>query len=139
MEFDNIDNLFKYLDKQIKTATRNTAPKIKKKMQESIKKSVYNAYTPKVYNRRYYNDGLIDADNITVTELIDGIQLVNDAPLNNYGYIGDYRLDDIIVNGMGYQPFGRDFYKQTVTDLEASEEHITELKKQLKKLGIDVQ
>ena len=48
------------------------------------------------------------------------------------------RLDEIIVYGYGRQPFERDFYEETLNELERTEEHKSALIYGLNGRGIDI-
>lgn len=137
MTFKNIDSLFKHIEKQVQDTMKNeVADAVKNNMAEAVQTSVYNAYNPMYYKRRMQNGGLIDKDNMEVTEIPNGIVVRDVAPLDNGRR--DFSLDEIIVNGWGNQPFERDFYAETEDRLLGNNEHIESLKQGLKKRGINV-
>lgn len=138
MTFKNIDSLFKHIENQVQdTMVNEVADAVKDNMAEAVQTSVYDAYNPMYYKRRMQNGGLIDKDNMEVTEIPNGIVVRDVAPLDN-GYRKDFSLDEIIVNGWGNQPFERDFYSQCKENLEQNNDHVEALKQGLKKRGINV-
>lgn len=138
MTFKNINPLLKHIEKQVQdTMTNEVADTVKDNMAEAVQTSVYDVYSPQYYNRRMNNGGLSDVHNMEVSEIQNGIAVHDAAPLDNGRK--DYNLDDIIVNGLGNQPFERDFYSETVERLQKNQEHTEALKQGLKKRGIDVE
>lgn len=138
MTFKNIKTLFKHIEEQVQdTMTNEVADAITDNMAEAVHTSVYDAYSPQYYNRRMNNGGLSDTQNMEVTEIQNGISVHNATPLDNGR--NDYSLDDIIVYGLGNQPFERDFYAETAERLSENQEHTGALKQGLKKRGIEVE
>lgn len=138
MTFKNIKTLLKHIEKQVQdTMTNEVADAVKDNMAEAIQTSVYDVYSPQYYKRRMNNGGLSDTHNMEVSEIQNGIVVHDAAPLDNGR--NDYDLDDIIVNGLGNQPFERDFYSEAVERLSENQEHTEALKQGLKKRGIDVE
>lgn len=138
MTFDNINDLFKYVEKKTQDAMKTeVADTAKSAMSQAVNIDVYDVYDPVWYTRRGTNGGLSDTENYTVHEIQDGIEITNDTPLDNGGM--SPRLDDIICNGLGKQPFPRDFYKETTDILERSDDLRAALKEGLKARGIDVE
>ncbi len=138
MTFKNIKTLFKHIEEQIQdTMTNEVADTVKDNMAEAIQTSVYDAYSPEYYKRRMNNGGLSDTQNMEVTEIQNGISVHNAASLDNG--CNDYNLDEIIVYGLGNQPFERDFYAETAERLQENQEHTEALKQGLKKRGIEVE
>lgn len=137
MTFKNIESLLKHIEKQVNDTMKNeVADAVKDNMAEAVQTSVYDAFSPMYYKRRMQNGGLIDKDNMEVTEIQNGISVRDVAPLDNGRR--DFSLDEIIVNGWGNQPFERDFYAETEDRLSENNEHIEALKQGLKKRGINV-
>ena len=133
--FKEINSLFKHIETKIQdTMVDEVAETVKENMAESIQEKVYDAYDPQHYTRRMQNGGLIDKNNMEVTEIPDGISVRDVAPLDNKRT--DYALDEIVVEGMGYMPWARDFYFDTADKLSANHEHVTALKQGLNKRGI---
>ena len=133
--FKNLNSLFKHIEKQVQdTMIDEVAETVKENMAETIQANVYNAYMPQYYNRRFDDGGLLDENNMEVTEIPNGISVRDVAPLDN----GKTQpaLDEIIVKGMGYMPWARDFYFDTEDKLSANQEHVTALKEGLNKRGI---
>lgn len=139
MTFKNLDILFKHIEKQVQdTMVNEVADAVKDNMAEAVQTNVYDVYTPMYYKRRMQNGGLIDKDNMEVTEIPNGIYVRDVAPLDNGRIRSDFSLDEIIVNGLGNQPFSRDMYAETEDRLSNNNEHIEALKQGLKKRGINV-
>ena len=122
MTFKNVDSLLKHIEKQVQDTMENeVADAVKNNMAEAVQTSVYNAYNPMYYKRRMQNGGLIDKDNLEVTEIPNGIVVRDVAPLDNGRR--DFSLDEIIVNGWGNQPFERDFYAETKEKLSEKQDY----------------
>ena len=139
MTFKNINALFKHIEEQVQdTMTNEVADAVTENMAEAVQTSVYDTYSPQYYKRRMKNGGLIDRNNMDVTEIQNGIAVHNTAPLDNGR--NDYNLDEIIVNRgvLGY-PQSRDFYAETAERLSENQEHTEALKQGLKKRGIEVE
>lgn len=138
MTFKNLDSLFKYIEKQVQDTMENeVVDAVKDNMAEAVQTSVYDAYSPMYYKRRMQNGGLIDKNNMEVTEIPNGIAVRDVAPLDNGRR--DFSLDEIIVNGLGNQPFERDFYAETKEKLSENNDHVEALKQGLKKRGFKVE
>lgn len=138
MTFKNIKTLFKHIEEQVQdTMTNEVADAVTENMAEAVHTSVYDAYNPQYYNRRMNNGGLSDTQNMEVTEIQNGISVHDAASLDNGR--NDYNLDEIIVYGLGNQPFERDFYAETAERLSENQEHTEALKQGLKKRGIEVE
>lgn len=139
MTFKNLDSLFKHIEKQVQDTMENeVADAVKDNMAEAVQTSVYDAYNPMYYKRRMQNGGLIDKDNMEVTEIPNGIAVRDVAPLDNGRNRSDFSLDEIIVNGLGNQPFKRDMYACCKEKLEQNNDHVEALKQGLKKRGFNV-
>lgn len=141
MTFKNLDSLFKHIEKQVQDTMENeVADAVKDNMAEAVQTSVYDAYNPMYYKRRMQNGGLIDKDNMEVTEIPNGISVRDVVPLDNGRRdCRDFSLDEIIVNGWGNQPFERDFYAETKERLSENNDHVEALKQGLKKRGFKVE
>lgn len=138
MKFNNLNDLFKKIENDIQDTMQNeVAENVKDEMIDAVQTSVYSVYDPVEYNRRYGNGGLGASENIKVDEIDNGIMLKDIAPLDNGRT--DYALDDIIVNRgvLGY-PQGRDFYSETIEQMENNGRCIKALKDGLKKRGYEV-
>lgn len=137
MTFDNLNSLFSYIERQVQeTMKTDVAQTVKQTMSKAVNSAVYNTYEPRYYKRRMSNGGLSDDENYSVTEIEKGIDISNDTPLDNGR--NKPRLDEIIVYGYGRQPFERDFYKETLNELERTEEHKSALIYGLNVRGIDI-
>ena len=137
MTFKNLDTLMTHIEKDMQKVLKNeVAETVKENMKAAIDENVYNAYTPEYYHRRMENGGLADKDNMEAT-ISGNVLMVRDvAPLDNGRT--DYELDRIIVEGLGKQPFPRDFYGGTAERLEDNGEHIKAMKDGLRKRGYTV-
>ena len=138
MKFNNLNDLFKKIENDIQdTMINEVAENAKDEMINAVQTSVYSVYAPVEYTRRYSNGGLGARENIKVDEIDNGIMLKDIAPLDNGRT--DYALDDIIVNRgvLGY-PQGRDFYSETIEQMENNGRCIKALKDGLKKRGYEV-
>ena len=137
-EFDNLNSLLAYAERDIKKVMQKEVAKAaKKNMKKAVGTAVYDKYTPLYYNRRKDNGGLSDINNMTSLPIENGIMLIDNAPLNNGRT--DYRLDDIVVNRgvLGY-PKGRDFYFETSDNLKKNRDFEEALVQGLKKKGYDI-
>ena len=84
-------------------------------MLDVIRAEVYDVYEPKVYERRFANDGLLDQTNFDVQMDIskDFIQAtVRNTTRPNDKSEGRY-LDIMILEGTPNMPMERDFYEAT--------------------------
>lgn len=137
--FSSLKEMEKYIEIQLQdTMEKEVAETVKDNMHEAIQTSVYGMYSPTYYHRRYDNGGLGDINKMDITPIENGIEIKDNAPLDNDR--NDYALDDIIVNRgvLGY-PQGRDFYEATADRLNKNKEHIIALKNGLKKRGIEIE
>ncbi|MBP0983188.1 MAG: hypothetical protein J6A19_05620 [Oscillospiraceae bacterium] len=138
MTFDNLNDLFRHIEQQAQDVMRNeVADTAKECMSNAVQSDVYDVYDPVWYSRRRNNGGLSDKNNYTASEIPNGIEITNDTPLDNGGM--SPRLDDIICNGFGKQPFPRDFYTATETELMEGQEFKQALKNGLKARNIDTE
>ena len=138
MIFNNLDDLCSHLQKQINDTLKNeVAETAKEQLSESVHKSVYNTYIPEHYKRRTYNGGLSDRTNFNVSEADNSVIITNDTPLDN-GHTA-YRLDDIVVNGMGYMPFPRDFYSEAAENISEANTLTAIMKEGLKRREIETE
>ena len=62
IKFNNLQEIKKYLNKQTEVALKNTLKILKDKLKEFVKEDVYDAYSPKFYERTEWllQDGVID-------------------------------------------------------------------------------
>lgn len=138
MTFNNLNDLFRYIERQTQDTMRNeVAETVKDTMSKAVDSAVYNVYQSEYYTRRGLNGGLADKDNYTVEEIQNGIIVQNDTPLDNGNNIP--RLDNIICNGLGRQPFPRDFYSETENELLRTQAHKEALKRGLRDRGVDAE
>ena len=138
MKISTLNALFNQLEKDISSTLQNeVAETVKEEMQTTIQRTVYDAYTPKQYSRRLSDGGMLDGKNIQTMSDGHTLTVKNIAPLDNGRT--DYALDDIIVNRgvLGY-PQGRDFYSETIEQMENNGRCIKALKDGLKKRGYEV-
>lgn len=136
MTFDNLNDLFRYIENQTHDTMKNeVADTAKSALSEAVQTGVYDVYEPLYYVRRGTDGGLSDKSNYTVHETQSGIEITNDTPLDNGGTTP--RLDEIICKGLGNQPFPRNFYKGTDDILESSDDVKEALKQGLNNRGIN--
>ena len=137
MTYKNINDLFKRIEKDIQEVLVNeVTDTVKDEMKQAIDDTVYSAYEPEYYKRRGEQGGLLDEDNITITELENSILLRNTAPLDNGN--SNYDLDRIIIDGSGNQPFPRDYIETLEERLEDNKAHIEAMVQGLKKKGYKI-
>ncbi len=118
-------------------------------MQEVIETNVYDAYTPKKYQRRGTEDGFLDTNNMVFTDVQSSGNSVNltfeNITTGNDSMSGQ-RLDDLFENGNGTwdNPNGswankRPFVEDTIDSLNQNKgELVNAVKKDLKNLGFEV-
>ena len=149
-EYSSYEALFAALQQSInETMVDEVATVAKETMQAEIQDVVYGVYTPKVYERRYDNGGLIDEENYHSELVADGtVAITNDTPINSaYGGDDSTSLTEQIITGQGYtyQGYGsgaylqpRDFIAATEDDLIQTGAHVEALKVGLSKRGFEV-
>ena len=138
MNFNNINDLFRYIEQKTQDTMQNeVAETVKVVISEAVESAVYDVYEPKYYTRRGLNGGLSDRDNYTVQEVQNGIIITNDTPLDKGG--NEPRLDEIICYGLGKQPFPKDFIAHAENELLRTNAHKDALKRGLRNRGIDVE
>lgn len=152
MKVGSLSELRSVLQEKIDVALlTDTAETVTDVMLEHIVSDVYEEYIPTTYKRRYNNGGLADPDNI-ITYLDEyGRLYVEQFTLGDKYYkMGDYILissnygkpiADIIETGEGYDivsPGARPFLHNTREDLRKNKQHVSALKKGLKKQGLEV-
>jgi hypothetical protein len=162
--FNSIKDLEKYLNKQMADVLQNeVAEKVKDVEQESIDRTVYGGYQPTspdsepwVYERRRDDGGLRDRRNMeeTVVHTSNGVELSIENTTT--GSDDDFEIADLVEYGDGangkeysfksnrdntaYQYLrGRPFTKETVEELERTGEHVDEMRKGLRRKGLDVE
>lgn len=94
--------LQKKADKSVRSqkTTIPIAEKAKEIMHDTIKQTVYDSYSPKVYERRGENGGLLDRDNIVATVSENHIFIENTARPSE-SILGEEFRDN--PNGLLYQ------------------------------------
>ena len=149
-EYSSYEALFAALQQSInETMVDEVATSAKETMQAEIQDVVYGVYTPKVYERRYDNGGLIDEENYHSELVADGtVAITNDTPINDvYGGTEPPSLAEQIITGQGYnyQGYGSGAYLQPRDFISATEEaliqtgaHVEALKTGLTKRGFEV-
>jgi len=151
MQYTSLEALFRDLQKQVnESLLEDVAPVVKDVMRDNILNTVYSAYKPVIYNRRYNEGGLLDNENIHSELISDGtISITNETPVNA-AYGGDdsaMSLTEQIIEGKGYDYQGdgtgaylepRDFMEDTREELRKTGDHVTALKKGLIKRGFEV-
>lgn len=137
MTFKNLNALMTHIEKDMQKALENeVAETVKENMKAAVDENVYDVFTPEYYNRRMENGGLTDSNNLQANVSGNVLTVRDVAPLDNGRT--DYELDRIIVEGLGKQPFPRDFYGSTAERLEDNGEHIKAMKEGLRKRGYKV-
>lgn len=152
--FKTVTDLEKFLKAEIsKTLKKDVFEQVKKVEQENIQDAVYDAYKPKVYKRRMYEDGLI-ADSNIIPVVIDNetIAVVNVAEPNPYTPQGrasvDKNLPELVEyghdNGHGSYDYSnggaylkpRPFTANTIDELRETNSHVKAMKDGLNRKGI---
>jgi aminopeptidase-like protein len=160
-EFNNLTELYKYLQNEMREVMNNEmADMVKKKESESVEKNVYDVYKPNngkpfVYDRRKTNGGLADESNMkhTVKNTSNSVEL--SVKNTTKGKDQNFQIADLVEYGDGYNNkeyeyktnrdgtaseylSGRPFTEKTEEDILQSNEHVTVMKNGLKSRGIDV-
>lgn len=141
-EFNDLNSLFSHLEKEIKKTMLDDVVKASKQtMSEKIKTTVYDAYSPKYYDRKKERYGLQDQEhNMGIYELDNGFELRNTRVDWDGGSYRDvaYRVE--YGYGSGDEPYNqpRPFHAETAKELEKGIAKEA-LKDGLKKRGIDVE
>ncbi|WP_079420280.1 hypothetical protein [Paenibacillus ferrarius] len=141
MDVTNWSQLEDYLNKKIASALKNEgAETARDEMQTHIQEDVYDVYTPISYERRMYDDGLIDPRNIEILMHND-----NTISLENIAYDGEKNVPLIVETGNGYfrgasdvLTRGRKFTEATKQSLRKSNKLESALAKGLKRQGLDI-
>jgi hypothetical protein len=135
--YGNLNELAKYLNKVTnQSLATDVGNKVKQVMQEHVVEDVYDEYTPTIYERtgRF-------AKEIEITSIQNGVE-VSPTREENGRYI-----PAIIETGKGYSWKGSEIYKtkqkrpfveRTIDELVQKNTHVEELKKSLRKKGLDV-
>lgn len=114
--FKNLNSLFDYLNANVVIIMQQIVnEEVIPIMLDVIKKEVYDAYEPTLYQRRYANDGLLDQTNFDVDMDIRS-NIIEIKVRNNTKPNGEYNqpyLDVMIVEGTPKMPMKRDFYEAT--------------------------
>lgn len=139
--FKNLKELMKSIQIEIdKSLSEDVSKKVKKVQLEHVKKDVYDKYEPTVYNRRKDNGGLSDIDNIEGKLIKSGLlSIENKRKDEETGRL----VAPVVETGQGYNydfPFNgksRPFVKNTIQELEVTQEHVQALKEGLQKRGIN--
>jgi hypothetical protein len=153
-DFQNLDQLFQYLNQVNENIMANeVADKVKSIQSEMVEEVVYDAYDPYVYERRGDYGGLSDTRNMihTVTSTMNGLQLIirnvttgsknsnfEIAGLIEYGHDNGHGVYEYNYNRAGteqqfMQP--RPFISETIKRLEQSLEHVQAYQSGLIRLG----
>lgn len=147
----NMKDLEKYLQVKInKSLQTEVFEEVRDVEQKNIDQTVYDSYTPKVYERRDILDGLIADKNIEGTLVQNGVLEVKNIakpspPLFKdvhhtefpewieHGYVKNFWNDNDEV-----WEHPRPFTSNTKEDLESNKQHVKAMKDGLKKQGLDV-
>jgi hypothetical protein len=160
MEFNNVEELEKYLTQKINNSLEEEVSKqARKTMKEVIETEVYAKYTPyedvkKPYTRQRKDGGLLDDENIHTGLVNDGELVIRNTRTNEHddelGYsTSPYRdVAAIVEYGTNYnwnnskiyhiQPFPRPFHEKTAERLKQEGLAKKALTDGLKRNGLDV-
>ncbi|EPY2277955.1 hypothetical protein ACXAT3_002707 [Clostridium sporogenes] len=159
MDFNSLDELYKYVEKAHEDVSCNDVQEsIKEVESDVIDKEVYSKYKPSIYKRRKKEGGLSDAKNMKTHIRKNGnnieVEITNETPLNppNDGVSRNYRLDQAVEYGRDYYEYPmynrdeknyaylkpRSFTKKTEERLSVTKEHEKAYKNTMKSKGIDV-
>lgn len=140
-DFTSIEAALKFIEKQsLSVLKQEIAKATVKTMQKHIQTDVYDVYDPKQYERKSYQGGLIDQDNIEVAVVDD-----NTISVENIRFDGDREVAQIVESGEGYIydfPFNgvpRPFTENTIEELKETGLLEQEMKKGLARRGFNVQ
>lgn len=126
---------------------------VKEVYKEHIERDVYNAYTPKKYERRNQNGGLSDENNITGEVVGNTLEVMNIGEPNKSLFGTEFnssfqtQFASWIEHGEAGNTFNgvfssepwanpRHFTENTIKDLRQSKKHITALKKGFTRHGV---
>ncbi|MCA1025666.1 hypothetical protein LCM23_06150 [Cytobacillus kochii] len=136
--FDSMKDLEKYVNSELKTAMvrgNNVRKTVVNEGRKQVDQVVYNAYTPKVYNRT----GSL-RESWAVEEAPDGIDVVNTRR------DGDKDVARTVETGQGYDYTGgypyerpRPFIAATVNALENNDKLTDSLRKDMINNGLDME
>lgn len=161
MEFESLEDLYKYVEKMHEEVATNEVQEVIKQVEsEVIKEEVYSKYeNPKTYQRRENNGGLGSTKNMTahppkkVGNTIE-VEVTNETPIKppNDGLNRHYRLDDVVEYGGKYYEYPiknrdeeeytylkpRPFTEKTEERLSITKEHEKAYKEAMKAKGIEI-
>lgn len=139
-EFKSIEAALKFIEQQAQSVLKQEiAQKAVKTMQKHVQTDVYDKYEPKMYDRKGYQGGLIDEDNIEVSMIDD-----NTVSIENIRFDGDREVAEIVETGQGYtysfeySGVPRPFTENTRKELQETNILENEMKKGLTRRGLDV-
>lgn len=145
MAIKTLDGLKKRIAACINNALREeVTDAIRAEEQKKIDELVYDVYSPKVYERRDTDGGLIADENIVGTVKAGTLSVANITPPNPYARDGattNKSLIATIETGQGYDyenPGPRPFIDATIDSLRASNKVEEALKNGLKRQGLIV-
>ncbi|HDK7195063.1 TPA: hypothetical protein PTV74_003373 [Clostridium botulinum] len=158
MDFDDLKDLYKYVEKAHEEAACNDVPKVTKEVESDVvDEDVYSRYNNDD-RRGKHGGGLGDVKNMEthiskVGNVIE-IEITNETPLDspNDGISRNYRLDEAIEYGRDYYEYPkgnrdestytylkpRPFTEKTELRLFATKEHEKAYKNAMKAKGIDI-
>jgi hypothetical protein len=144
MEFNNLKQLEKYINSQIKESMDTEVNEtVRRRLKENVIEEAYDKYEPTQYERTggLYQDRNIESDIVDTSE---GVELSVRSTREEDGR----DIAQIIESGKGYSwknsriaksGQARPFHEKTHEDLERSGEHIEAMKRGLKQQGLDVE
>lgn len=164
MEFKNLKELERYINKQMAETLQNeVAEKVKDVEQRNIQEQVYEGYRPnspdrepwKYERRRWQNGGLGDRNSMEVNVSSNGSDVELTVTNRAKSQDGDFEIAPLIEYGDGYNGLeydyknnrdntasqylkGRPFTAETIDELNKTNEHVTAFKQGMRKRGIEV-
>jgi hypothetical protein len=150
--FNNLKDMYAYYQEVLNDTLKDDVYKeVKTTLQKNIQETVYDSYSPKEYQRRGYNDGLIADENIVGELEKDGVLAVKDIADSNdsifgtpytasgtttfAGWVEYGQVSDAFGNGVWTEP--RPFMENTKEELKSNNVISKALQTGLKKRGVD--
>lgn len=146
--FRDLNDLEEFIkDALDETVGGKVVEQIRERQLQIIETLVYRPYQPKIYQRRYQNQGLLDKENIKANKI--GVARYSIVNVTKKKGVGDY-LAPLIEYGHGvkdrydypragrYYMRARPFTAMTVEHFKQTDEHISTLKDGLKSKGFRI-
>lgn len=134
-KFNNLGAMFAHINKAINTALETkVATVVEETMSKNIQSTVYDSYSPVVYERRYelgsrdnikseiIEDGILETKNIsTPSRSVYGTAYAPQNSTTFSGWVNDGQVPNIFNNRTDYPwMHSRDFIGETVEELKSS-------------------